>query len=173
MNSPIKQETFSLEGIKDILKLATMEGLIYVGQAKKVFKLFDSVYEENKEKFKMRDCKSFYIKDGMRLAVLDIALIHPEFVKGYYPSLDSSKTWFYFHRLNVPEKIRRKNHANNLLEEMCEWVDVNNVNIINEVSPYSDGGLDLKQLIKLYEKFGFVLINPDEKVMIREAKKGK
>ena len=66
----------------------------------------------------------------------------------------------------VPHRIRRQGIAHKLLSQLETWADKNGVCIINEISPYNDGGLDMQQLLELYSHHGFVSTGVNN-IMIR------
>lgn len=113
--------------------------------------------------------KSFNIKKGIHLASAELSKMENKDVAMYLKSIkDTAEVW-YFNRLIVPPIMRKKGVANKLLQQVAEWADIEEVTILNTVSPYGD--LNMKQLIKLYSKFGFE--QPDKKLplLIRYAKR--
>lgn len=58
---------------------------------------------------------------------------------------------------NLYSQERGKGHATSLLEEVMDYADKNGISLWLEVQRYGNprNGLDNSQLIRLYEKFGF------------------
>jgi len=86
----------------------------------------------------------------------------PELFENY--SLNITKRWFWFNRLNVPKQIRGRGIAKKLLQQVTGWADRSKINIINLAIP--SGSLDIDRLTALYRRFGFRAI--DNSLMIRE-----
>ena len=54
------------------------------------------------------------------------------------------------------------------MNQVVEWADKESVSILNEVSPYGD--LNMNQLVKFYEGFGFVQPDKNVPLMTREMR---
>jgi len=63
---------------------------------------------------------------------------------------------------------RGQGHATTLLEEVVEYADKNGISLWLEVRRYGDphGGLDNSQLIRLYEKFGFDVLEDERQLVV-------
>jgi len=61
---------------------------------------------------------------------------------------------WYFNRLLVPESLRNKGYATQLLKKLLAIVKEKDIELILEINPYGD--LNFEQLEKLYLKHGFV-----------------
>lgn len=72
------------------------------------------------------------------------------------PEIRDLKNWWFFNRLFVPEKLRRRGLATKLMEQVVTWADQEKINILNTINPYGD--LNLEQLIHFYSKYGFVQV---------------
>lgn len=83
------------------------------------------------------------IVDGC-LAQLDFTHV----TKGIFPS-----EGLYLNRLTVPEKIRRRGIATELMSELTRVCENFGVPIYLEINAY--GGLNTEQLSAFYKKFGF------------------
>lgn len=66
---------------------------------------------------------------------------------------------------NLYSQIKGKGHASKLLNEVVRYADKHGIHLWLEVQRYGDSrqGLDNKQLIKLYESFGFDVVNDGKK----------
>ena len=91
-----------------------------------------------------QESKTFSHIEGSYIALCELSIYQSHKLEG---------VWYYFNRLSVPPKLRKKGIAKKLLGEMCEWADDKEINIWLDINPYGD--LDLRQLISLYSKFGF------------------
>ena len=62
-------------------------------------------------------------------------------------------------------RIRGQGHASALLQTIIDFADKRGLYLWLKVQRYSDphGGLDNSQLIRLYEKFGFDILNDQDK----------
>lgn len=79
----------------------------------------------------------------------------------------NNNVWYWFSRLNVPVKMRNRGIATQLMEQLTEWADSMQVNILNGVN--ASGSMDKESLILFYEKYSFVRISSDE--MVRYPKR--
>lgn len=68
--------------------------------------------------------------------------------------VDQKRKLFYFSRLYVPPKLRKKNIASNLLLRLSLWADEHHITILLDINPYGD--MSLYNLIKLYKRYGFI-----------------
>lgn len=102
--------------------------------------------------------KSFSIIDENRMGSVELSRVFA-----------NNCDWFYFNRLFVPRKIRRRGIASKLLEQLVIWADNEKVNIYLPINPYGDEeyGLDLEGLVELYSKYGFKLIQGKDGSMYR------
>jgi GNAT superfamily N-acetyltransferase len=73
---------------------------------------------------------------------------------------------YYFNRLIVDRKLRGRGLSIKLMNQVVEWADKNNIEIILQINPY--GELDYLQLSQFYERFGFVW-SDNEQEMIRRT----
>jgi GNAT superfamily N-acetyltransferase len=74
-------------------------------------------------------------------------------VNDIYEIKSKNQTWYYFNRLNVPEKIRNRGIATELMNELVDWADLEEINILLDINPYGD--MSYNDLKKFYKKFGF------------------
>lgn len=107
----------------------------------------------------MFNSKMFSHQEDNLLAVADVSQLgedSPFFEEGseFERLKNIEGIWYYFNRLNVPEKIRGRGIARKLLTEVISWADENGINILNEV--LASGDMTKEQLMTLYEQFGFV-----------------
>ncbi len=84
--------------------------------------------------------------------------------------VDGCENKFYFSRLFVKPKFRRKKFAHTLMREVIKIIDQRKIDIILEINPYGD--LSYKQLVKFYQKYNFEL-NDDGDCFIRKHQKLK
>jgi len=112
--------------------------------------------------------KSFYIKEDDKPVIINVTDIteYIDLYKDILPENYITKQWWYFNRLNVPERLRGKGFSKELITKLCEWANVNNIAIFNEITPYGVD-LSLNKLITLYAKFGFYNIKGNRTLMIR------
>ena len=76
--------------------------------------------------------------------------------------------WFYFNKLSVQKQIRRRRIGSRLLEQIVIWADTVRVNIYLPINPYGgDDSPGLEDLVTLYERYGFILIEGKEGSMYR------
>lgn len=63
---------------------------------------------------------------------------------------------------------RGRGHASDLLRIVTDWADDNRISLWLEVQRYGDphGGLDNSQLIRLYEKFGFDVLEDGQRLVM-------
>ena len=120
-------------------------------------------------KLAMIDTKNFHIQKNNRLAVAELSFFDNESVELYLNNDKIDGKWYFFNRLNVPKEIRNLGIAKQLMEQVVEWADKENVNILNVVNPYGD--LNMEKLERFYEKFGFIKIKTG--LMIRKFKGSK
>lgn len=74
-------------------------------------------------------------------------------------------------RVKVHTNIRGKGVGKALLSKVCEFADKNGIVLELGVSPdLSLNSLDYEGLVKLYEKFGFKLVEDLPSIMVRELK---
>jgi GNAT superfamily N-acetyltransferase len=99
-------------------------------------------------------CKSFHHIEKNKIALCELTEIPISFVADVIENPKGA--WVYFNRLNTPPAIRGKGIAKKLLTEMIKWADTKKISIYLDINPY--GNLNLKQLIALYERFGFTKI---------------
>lgn len=112
---------------------------------------------------------SFTKISNRRLAVADLSHITRTMVQEYLDErYNTTGKWYFFNRLNVPDVLSNKGYAKLLLKQVVDWADANKINILNHVSP--SGKLNLKQLIRLYEKFDFELVPDIDNLMFRYFK---
>lgn len=97
------------------------------------------------------DSISLNVIEGHRLAVCELAkMIEPESF-----GLPSGE-WFFFSRLNVPERLRGRGIGSALMSRLVELLDEHQLNVVNEINPYGrESDMGFKELKAFYEKYGF------------------
>jgi len=100
-------------------------------------------------------CKSFHHIEKSKIALCELTEIPVSLIADVVKNPEG--TWVYFNRLNVPPVMRRKGIAKKLLMEMVDWADQDKISIYVDINPYGD--LNLRQLVSLYGKFGFIPLN--------------
>ena len=111
------------------------------------------------------DSKSFFIKENLHCGTIDMGLMDNTTLPNSRKIKRRRQVWYYFNRLVVHGKIRKKGVGTRLMQEMIDWADYKKINIILEINPY--GEMDLEQLIIFYGKFGFKHYCRKRNTMIR------
>ena len=114
------------------------------------------------------EAKSFHIKKGISLAIINLDTISFNLIQDLVNPKTKNQKWMWFSRLNVPEKLRGKGYGTKLMKQLVAWLDKNQINLVNGVSPYGDWSL--KQTLKFYEKYGFVSDKKHPEMMVRYYK---
>jgi len=106
---------------------------------------------------------SFNIKSSYMLASAECSLFFPV---DDIPETHTG-TWYYVNRVIVPINFSVKNAGVLLMLAMVKWADSNDVNFIEENSPYRGHVMSLNQLNKFDSLFGFKLVK-EPNLLIRK-----
>lgn len=74
--------------------------------------------------------------------------------------IEPTEKWFFFNRLNVPPKVRRKGIATAMMTTLVQLADNYSINIMNTINP--SGDMTMAQLVTFYAKYGFESVGPVE-----------
>ncbi len=85
--------------------------------------------------------------------------------------VELSPSYYLITRINVPKESRGKKLGSQILREIIEAADSEGVTL--EIHPVPSGGLNKRQLIAWYERYGFQLTQSFDpqivvKVLVRE-----
>lgn len=111
-------------------------------------------------------------KLGHLLMVADLSMIDREIAVNYmkmcesekdlnilYKDMDQYNKFYFFNRLNIPEKLRGAGTGRLLLNEVIKYCNENQIFLVNTASNYGDMGQS--NLIKFYEDAGMKLVHSD------------
>lgn len=113
---------------------------------------------------------SFHIYSEQSLALAEISKIDKESFHGYLnigskkkniqkikDELSQCENYYFFNRLNVPQKMRGQGLGKALLNAVLNFCRDNNIALMNTVNNYGD--MSTKDLIHFYQKSGMDLID--------------
>lgn len=109
--------------------------------------------------------KTFYYKklSTTRIAVLDIFQMSIDEVLEICEQdieVDETEQFHLISRINVPREYRGQGIGTELLERVLEEADIEEVNLVLEILPFSDGP-DYEVLHAWYSKHGFREMGPN------------
>lgn len=99
-----------------------------------------------------RDNISLMTEDGS-ICQLDRA----DYLKNQVPAEIGDSHLFWFVRLK--SKTEGKGNGSFLMRELVKILDENKLWVLNSINPY--GSMNLEQLIKFYQKYGFTLLDKE------------
>jgi hypothetical protein len=70
-------------------------------------------------------------------------------------------------KLETPVEHRKNGDATALLHAICDEADTQRLVLLLHVEPFGDADMGSSQLEAWYEKFGFMVIQPEPKLMAR------
>lgn len=119
---------------------------------------------------KSHESVSFHIYLEQTVALAEISKIDKESFQGYLElcsnkknlqkmkyELSQCENYYFFNRLNVPQKMRGQGLGKTLLNATLNFCRDNNIALMNTVNNYGD--MSTKDLIYFYQKSGMQLIN--------------
>lgn len=91
-----------------------------------------------------------------KLAIIDLTDLTANQIELIYSELmpPSDRPLYLINRVSVPEKLRGRGIAKQLLNQVCNDADNEQANLVLEFAPYSN--TDPVRLRNLYESFGFL-----------------
>lgn len=72
-------------------------------------------------------------------------------------------------KLHTPIERRKNGDASQLLHDVCDEADRQNLVLLLHCAPFGDADLGASQLQAWYERFGFMVIQAEPKLMARMA----
>ena len=95
-------------------------------------------------------------------SICELSKMSPNSVQGYNDEFGTNiknvGNCFFFNRLKAARGTKGEDTA--LMKELVKILDTREASVILEVNPHGD--FKLKELLKLYQKFGFVLVDKDK-----------